>query len=48
VAFLPTKALDFGHGDPLHANAGERFAHLIEVEGFDDGGNKFDAPSLDR
>jgi hypothetical protein len=37
LAFLATEALDFGDGDALHAHAGERFAHLVQLERLDDG-----------
>src|SRR5512135_2756486 len=32
VALLPAEALDLGDGDALHADARERFAHLVELE----------------
>src|SRR2546427_12730280 len=38
---LAAEALDFGHGDALHADVGERLAHLVELEGLDDGGHQF-------
>jgi hypothetical protein len=41
VTFLATEALDFGDRDALDANAGEGFAHLIELERFDDGRDEF-------
>src|SRR5437762_2494690 len=36
VAFLPSEALHFRHGDALHADGGERFTHLVELEGLND------------
>jgi hypothetical protein len=30
---------------PWHAHAGEGFAHLVELERFDDGGNEFHGDS---
>ena len=41
VAFLATETLDLGHGDALHTDFGQRLAHVIEFEGFDNGCNKF-------
>src|SRR5688572_1891808 len=37
VALLSAEALDFGHGDALHADGAEGFAYLVELEGLDDG-----------
>src|SRR5688572_19235385 len=45
VAFLPPEALDLRHGDALHADRGERLAHLVELEGLDDCGNEFHGAS---
>jgi hypothetical protein len=39
--FLAAEALDFGHGDALHANTGQRFAHFVQLERFDDGRYEF-------
>ena len=36
MALLSAKALDFGNGEPGYANFIERFAHFVELEGFDD------------
>ena len=41
VPLLTPEALNFGYGESVDAEFGERFAHFIEFEGFDDGGNKF-------
>jgi hypothetical protein len=38
---LAAEAFDFGDRDALNANAGEGFAHLIELERFDDGRDEF-------
>ena len=46
VALLATEALDFGHGDALHADARKRFTHFVQLEGFDDGGHQFHDGSL--
>src|SRR5665213_2560934 len=37
VAFLPSKTLGFGHGDPLQSHLLKRFFHLVELERLDDG-----------
>jgi hypothetical protein len=37
MALLSTEALDFGHGDALHADGAQGFSHLVELEGLDDG-----------
>jgi hypothetical protein len=41
VAFLAAKALDFGHGDALHADGAQGFPHFIKLEGLDDGCHHF-------
>src|SRR5262245_8689420 len=41
VALLPPEALDLGDRNPLHADARQRLAHLVELERLDDGGNEF-------
>src|SRR5688500_6506647 len=41
VPLLATEALDLGHGNPGHADFGERLAHLVELERADDGGDQF-------
>src|SRR3990170_7607594 len=48
VPLLPAEALDLGHGDALHADLGERVAHVVELEGFDDGGNEFHFASWEK
>src|SRR5688500_736231 len=39
VAFLPSEPFHLGHGDSLHADRRECFAHLVELERLDDGGH---------
>src|SRR3979411_2648670 len=47
MALLPPVALDLGDRHAMHANAGQRLAHLVELEGFDDGNNELHGrPSL--
>ena len=41
VALLAAEALDLGDGDALHPDGRQRFAHFVELEGFDDGGDEF-------
>jgi hypothetical protein len=41
VPLLPAIAFDFGDGQALDANAGESFAHLVELERLDDGHDDF-------
>ena len=41
VPFLPTEALDFGHGQPGNADIRQRFTNLFQLEGLDDGGDLF-------
>jgi hypothetical protein len=41
VAFLPAETLDFGDGEPGDADFGKCLAHLVELEGFDDGFDLF-------
>src|SRR3569832_2613693 len=37
MVFLAAEALDFGHGQPGHADIGQRFAHFVQRERLDDG-----------
>ena len=37
VPFLTTKAFDFDHAQTLNADVLQRFLHLVQFEGFDDG-----------
>ena len=50
VAALTPEAFDLGHGDALHADLGERFAHVVELERLDDRHDHFHSktPSRDR
>ena len=41
VALLTPESLDFGHGQPVHADRGERVADLVELERLDDGHDDF-------
>ena len=41
VPFLSPEAFDFGYGHAGDADFGERFAHVVELKGFDDGFNFF-------
>jgi hypothetical protein len=41
VALLAPKALALGDREPGDADLGKRFAHLVELERFDDGGDSF-------
>jgi hypothetical protein len=41
VASLASEALDLGHRHARHPNFGERRAHVIELEGLDNGSNQF-------
>ena len=41
VPFLPAKTLGFGHRKPVDAGFGQRFAHLVELERFDDSNYEF-------
>src|SRR5262249_39672683 len=41
MALLPAKPLYLGHGDALHADAREGFAHLVQLERLDDCGYQF-------
>jgi hypothetical protein len=43
MAFLPAETLDLGHSDSLNANFCERLPNVVELEGLDDGRNKFHA-----
>src|SRR5262249_11871576 len=47
VTLLPTKALDLGDGDALHADCGQRFAHLVKLERLDDCGNELHVCSIE-
>src|SRR6185503_12569984 len=38
MSFLPPEALDLGDGDARDADRGQRFTHLVELEGLDDCG----------
>jgi hypothetical protein len=48
MAFLAAETFDFGNGDAGNPKAGEGFTHLVELEGFDDGGDKFHNGLLDE
>jgi hypothetical protein len=37
VTFLTAEALDFADRHSFHADLGEGFFHLLQLEGFDDG-----------
>src|ERR1700677_390636 len=37
---LPSESTHLGHGDPLHADVADGLAHLVQLEGFDDGGHE--------
>src|ERR1051326_3695762 len=41
VALLPAISLDFGDGQSVHADAGQRVADLVELERLDDGHDQF-------
>jgi len=41
VALLTAEALDLGDGQAGHADLPQGFAHLFELEGFDDRGDLF-------
>src|SRR3989344_1773699 len=41
VSLLAAEPLDFRDGDALHPDLGERVAHLVALEGVDNGGNEF-------
>ncbi|CAM2160993.1 hypothetical protein PT2222_90210 [Paraburkholderia tropica] len=41
MALLAAEALHFGDGQAREAHFGERLAHFVELERFDDGGNAF-------
>jgi hypothetical protein len=43
---LPPIAFDLSHRHALDAERGERFAHFVELEGFDDRRNKLHLPSF--
>src|SRR5205823_6403307 len=36
MSFLPSEALDFGHGDALHADRRQSLADFVELERLDD------------
>ena len=40
VALLAAEALDLGDGNALHADLGQRLAHVVELERLDDGGDQ--------
>jgi hypothetical protein len=48
MPLLPPIALDLSHRHALDAERGERFAHFVELEGFDDRRNKLHLPSFRR
>src|SRR3990167_3270658 len=37
VTLLPTEAFDFSNGNALHADLGQRLAHVVQFERLDDG-----------
>jgi hypothetical protein len=37
---LATEASDLGDGDPLNPDLPDRSAHLVQLEGLDDGGDE--------
>ena len=37
MAFLSAETFHLGHGDALHADFGQRFTHIVELEGLHDG-----------
>jgi hypothetical protein len=41
MAFLSPKAFDFRDGDAMDTQFGERFAYVVQFEGFDYCGNQF-------
>src|SRR5580698_9424353 len=46
VPLLPPVAFDLSHRHALNAEREKRFAHLVELEGFDDRRNKLHLPSF--
>ena len=46
LALLPPEALDLGHGHAADPDLGQRLAHLIELERFDDCNDQFHAAPL--
>jgi hypothetical protein len=46
VAFLPPKAFDLCHGNPLDAYIGQSSADIVQLEGFDDGDDHFHGDGL--
>ena len=46
VALLPAKAFDLCHGNALNPHLGQRGAHIVKLEGFDDGDDHFHAGRL--
>ena len=43
MALLAAEALDLGDGQSLHADVGQRLAHVVELERLDDGGDQLHA-----
>jgi hypothetical protein len=41
MAFLTAEAFDFSDSDTLHPDLGEGLADLVQLKGFDDGGDEF-------
>jgi hypothetical protein len=37
VTLLPAEAFDFSNGNALHADFGQRLAHVVQLERLDDG-----------
>ena len=46
VALLAAVALDLGHRHAVDADGGERLAHLVQLEGFDDRDDEFHGLAL--
>jgi hypothetical protein len=46
MPLLPPIAFDLSHRHALDAERGERFAHFVELEGFDDRRDKLHLPSF--
>jgi hypothetical protein len=41
LALLAAKTFHFSHRQTLYAKRGQRFSHLVELEGLDDSHNEF-------
>jgi hypothetical protein len=41
MALLASESLDLGDGEAGYPDVGQRLAHLLELERFDDGGDLF-------